>query len=317
MNIKEAYSVLEVAEDISDEELKKKYKTLARKYHPDIFKEDPNKFKLINEAFQLVTDFRQNPSKYEPKIPQGGFWSNMSNIADFFGNMSGEVNQFIKPIKISFELTFAESVLGVSKEVSYKRNVKCDNCNGNGVKLTGNGCKDCDGFGRVTKNNNGMIFQTKCNKCDAKHIKQHKCENCKGKKTLEDTRTGNINIPPGVTNGSVLRLEGEGHFVGRSFFNDSYSDVMFEIKVSSHESMYVEGNDVCSTCKISLLEALKGASKEIETVYGNKTITIPEKTKHSDKIKIPNCGVKTKNGSHIVSIQVEYPEDVSKIIEIL
>lgn len=324
MNIDEAYLILEISKDISDDELKKTYKKLARKYHPDIYKDDPEKFKQINEAYQLITDFREHPEKYQPKPSQGGFWSNVVDLGeiffnrgDFFRQSSEESVSFrATNINIKINLSFHESVLGCTKEISYNRNIKCKFCNAQGMKHIGNGCASCDGFGIVTTNNKGMIFQTICSKCNGKGVKKEKCEKCKGKRILEDKRTGNISVPPGSTNGDKLRLAGEGHFVKTHFF-DVYSDVNIQLIIEPYKDMVMNGNNILTKCKISLLEALEGTTKVIETVYGNKDITIPPQSRHSDEIKIPTCGVKGTDGVHIVYLNVEYPNDVSKIIEVL
>jgi molecular chaperone DnaJ len=314
----EAYKTLDVSADISDDDLKKKYKELCFKYHPDRYKEDPNKFKVINEAYQLICDYRQNPAKYEPQKP--GFWGNVQDIApDFFVNFGFE-NEWSQPrvqptnIRLNVNISFYESVKGCNKEITYKRTLKCDGCDGIGIKKTGNGCDGCDGFGRVTTNNRGVIFQSACSKCNGKNVKQNRCEKCRGKRHLEENRTGSITVPPGTSNGDILRLMGEGNFAQRGFFGDTYTDVFVSVSVKPHATMHQKEGHVYSTLKISLLEALEGVTKEIETVYGVKQVTVKAGSRHSDQIKIPECGVKTRNGMHIVQLDVDYPEDLSKLI---
>ena len=315
-----AYKVLEVSADISDEDLKKKYKELCFKYHPDKYKEDPNKFKVINEAYQLITDYRQNPAKYEPQKP--GFWANMPDISpDFFVNLGFE-NEWAQPktishIKLSIDVSFHDAVKGCTREITYTRTLKCPTCDGIGFKKTSNGCDSCDGFGRVTINNNGMIFQSSCQKCSGKNVKQTKCDKCNGKRHLEETRTGAISVPAGSKHGDVLRLMGEGNFAQKSFFGDTYTDVFVSVNVAAHDSMQLKGTDVYSSMKLSLLEALEGVTKEVETVYGMKEITVKPGSRHSDQIKIPGCGVKSRNGMHVVELDVHYPEDLSKLIGVL
>lgn len=321
MTPQEAYKVLDVSAEISDDDLKKKYKELCFKYHPDKYKEDPNKFKVINEAYQLVTDYRANPSKYEPQ--KSGFWGNVSDIApDFFVNFGFE-NEWSKPrtapthVRLSLNISFHESIKGCNKEITYSRIIKCNTCDGIGIKKTGNGCDSCDGFGRSTTNNRGVIFQSTCAKCSGKNVKQSKCDKCNGKRHFEETRTGTIAVPAGTANGDVLRLVGEGNFVQKSFFGDTYTDVFVTVNVAAHPTMQLKDADVFSILKISLLEALEGVSKEIETVYGVKTVTVKPGSRHSDQIKIPHCGVSNRNGMHIVQLDVDYPEDISKLIGVL
>jgi len=323
MDIKKAYSTLGVDINISDEDLKKKYRELARTYHPDVNKDQPDKLKEINEAHQLIIDYRAHPEKYQPKMQGGGFWNNVVDLGDiffnggdFFRNASNNDDRLPPPthIQIILNISFHESVLGCTKEVSYERNLKCSLCQGAGSKHTGNGCDKCDGFGRRTLNNKGMIFQTSCDKCYGKNTKKDKCVTCAGKKVISDKRTGMINIPAGSNNNEVLRLAGEGNFAGRHMLGDSYTDVLVQLKVEPYKDLYLKDKNVCSSVTISLLEALEGVSKEIETVYGNKEIIIQPQSKHSDQIQIPKCGVKDTDGAHVIQLNVNYPDDISILI---
>lgn len=323
LNIKEAYQVLEVPDNISDDDLKKKYKELAKIHHPDVSK-DQDKFKKINEAYQLITDYRTNPDKYEPKIqPGNGFWGNVVDFGDiFFGGSdffrnTQERHQTQKPVNLKINLSFHEAVLGCSKEIKYKRNLKCSACQGVGHKSISNGCDKCDGFGRSTNRNGGVIFQLQCPKCMGKGVKKNKCEKCNGKCSIEEDRSGNINIPAGSKDKDILRLIAEGNFSGQAIFGDAYTDVHIELSVESYKDLTLIGKDVHSNITISLLEALEGVTKEVETIYGNKEIKINSRSKHLDQIKIPRCGVQGTSGFHIVTINIEYPDDISNLIGVL
>lgn len=319
-NIQEAYKMLGVSEDISDDELKIKYKELARKFHPDIFKDDPDKFKKINESYQLVQDYRQNPNKYTSKPPVG-FWNNVVDLGSIFfnGNFSQDEDEHLnrKPIKIDIRITFHEAVQGCSKEISYNRNIKCSTCKGEGYKSIGNNCDKCDGFGRTTSRHGNAIFQSACIKCRGKGIKREDCQTCYNKKTVSDARTGNINIPAGSQDQDVLRLADAGNYIGRHMFGDAHSDVHIYLIVEKYKNFSLQEQNVVSELTISLVEALEGCSKEIETVYGIKEINILPKSKHSDQIKISECGVKDTDGLHIVKLNVEYPEHVTQLIEVM
>lgn len=329
MTPQEAYKFLDLSAELSDDELKQKYKELAKKYHPDIYKEDPDKFKKINEAYQLVTDYRAHPEKYEPKMAGGGgIWGNIVDLGDiffgggdFFRNANNDNEDRIPPqtnIKINLDITFHESVLGCTKEITYNRNVKCTLCQGAGSKHTGNGCDACDGFGRSTINNKGMIFQTACSKCSGKNTKKTKCVACDGKKVLNDKRTGMVNVPAGTINAETLRLGGEGNFAGRHMMGERYTDVYIHVKVEPYEGMSIKDKKhVHSILTLSLLEALEGVTREVKTVYGNKEITVKAKSRHGDQIEIPKCGVKNTSGAHIIELNVEYPADISILVGVL
>jgi len=321
MDIKEAYSILGVDESISDEELKKKYKELAYKYHPDRNKDEPDKLKSINEAHQLIQNYKKHPEQYQQAagFHNAGFWGNFQDIGDVFFNATDFFNKRpqISNINLSVDISFHEAVLGCSKEISYNRNIKCNSCKGAGHIKTGNGCTNCDGFGRTISSGNGMIIQSSCNKCFGRGVKQNKCNTCNSKGHIEEKRTGNINIASGTKNGEILRLISQGNFAGSGMLGDTYSDVFITVNVAPYQDMSLKDKDVHSTISISLLEALKGVDMEIETVYGKRDITIPPKSKHCDQIKIGGCGVKNSNGYHIVNLNLKYPEDTDAIIKLL
>lgn len=305
MNIQEAYKLLEIPESISDEELKSVYKKLARKYHPDIYKEDPNKLKFINEAYQFIIDHRANPPRQ-----QQGF--DFSNLGDLFGfGQQRQAQSFVTHIDLPITISFHEAVLGCSKEINYKRNKKCPDCSGAGFKSEPNGCKACDGFGRISSANRGMVMQSTCSQCYAKGIKRNKCAPCEGKSVVTEERKGNIHIPPGHTN---LCLAGQGHFVGNNFFGSTNTDVLITVSIQPYKDFSIIGQDVHSSLDLSLLEVLEGCEKEIETIHGNKKIKINSKSKNSEKIKIQECGLKNTNGQHIVKLKVSYPEDISSLV---
>src|SRR5271165_971947 len=231
MNIQEAYNALEVKDNISDTDLKSIYKKLAKKYHPDVYKEDTTKFSKINEAYQLITDYRKNPEKYNPpsRSPFGGGGFNI-NLNDIFGggfSRSQQVEMNVPSIYLNTKISFKESVLGVEKELAYKKNIKCNGCDGKGKEAQSNGCNVCNGFGRIIEQQGNMHFTSGCNKCHGRDIKFKDCIKCKSKGALEVDVNAKINVPPG--NSTTLRIQGAGNFMGSGPFGDSYSDVFLNV----------------------------------------------------------------------------------------
>lgn len=311
MKIQEAYQLLEVDENISDEDLKRKYKEAAKKYHPDIC-DDKEKFKSINEAHQLIKDHRENPHKY---APQQDFFSGF-NITDFFGGG----NRHQKPpisashIQIHLSLSFHEAIKGVEKEITYHRNSKCEPCDGNGSKHLSNGCPECDGFGRTAQRRANFIIQGACSKCQGKNVKEENCIACQGKRVKSEERKGNVQIPPGAKNNDILRMQGEGHYVGKVFMGqDGATDVHLILQVSPFKDFSLQENDVHSSLDISLLQALTGFETEVETVYQTQSVSIPAQSKHLDQIKIPHQGVGGQ-GFHIVNLRLQYPDNLDALI---
>jgi molecular chaperone DnaJ len=319
MNIQEAYSTLDVQDNISDIDLKSIYKKLAVKYHPDRFKDDPDKFKKINEAYQLITDYRKNPEKYNPpsRSPFGGGGFNI-NLNDIFGGGFGRSQQTeinAPPINLSTKISFKESVLGVEKEIAYKKTIKCDGCDGKGKEPQSNGCKSCNGFGRVVQQQGNMHYSSSCNKCHGQNVKFKDCIKCKSKGALEVDVNAKINVPP--CNSTILRIQGAGHYMGSAGpFGDAYSDVFLNVTVEPDVDLKLDGNNVVCNLQLSLIDALTGCSKQVRTIYDTRTVDIPAKSKNRDEVVLSGCGVKQANGSQRVILNIDYG-DVDKLIEFL
>jgi molecular chaperone DnaJ len=314
-----------VDENISDEDLKSAYKKLAIKYHPDKYKDDPEKFKQINQAMDLVKDYRENPHKYQQQNMGSNFggWGNVNfggiNLGDLFNNHNqnrSNNRERISPPTIRLDLSFKESVIGCEKEIQYDVLRKCEPCNGNGFSKEHNGCKSCNGFGETIQQQHNFMVKSTCSKCQGRNIKHNKCKLCNNG-AINHHIKGNISVPAGVQNGNILSIRGNGHFISATHFGDQYGDVLVHMNVKSENNMILENNDVISEINISLLEALKGKSIDIDTVYDSKTIEIKPLSKNKDVISIPNYGVKNTSGVHKIIINVDYPKNIDALISAL
>lgn len=324
MDIKEAINIIGLPKTASIDEFKIKYRELAKAYHPDVYKEDPEKFKKINEAYQLIQDYKSNPDKYDKpqspfrRVQVDGF--NL-NIDDFF-SVDGEQtvngrNFSYQPLNTIATISFKESVMGVNKEISYKKYSKCTTCNAKGSQSIGNGCETCNGFGRIVSNNKGMVYTKVCNKCFGKDIKVKACDPCASLGVIEISSNITIHIPPGTIGNSTLRLRGAGHYIGSNIFGDACTDVFVFVNVQREEGLTLEGKDVVSHVKLTLLEALTGCSKQVKTIFNIQEIEIVPMSKNKDEIRIPRHGVVSAGGVQRVIFDVEYPENVDALIEIL
>jgi molecular chaperone DnaJ len=317
MNLQEAYNILEVQDNISDHELKSVYKKLAKQFHPDVYKSDKDKFKKINEAYQLITDYRKNPDKYNPHVRspfQGGFNIDLNDLFNGFSrSQKNDIN--IQPINLNTKISFKESVLGVEKEVSYKKTIKCESCSGNGKEPQSNGCSLCNGFGRIIQQQGNMHYSTGCNKCHGQNVKLKDCLRCKSKGALEVDVNVKINIPPG--NSTTLRIQGAGNYSGSAgIMGDLYSDVFFRVDVEPDPDLKLDGSDVVCNLQLPLIDALTGCSVNIRTIYDTRIIDIPAKSKNKDEIIINGCGIKQARGNQRVILDVDYG-DTEKLIEFL
>lgn len=310
MRLSEAYSILEIPENTPTSEVKKKYKELSKKYHPDVNKESgaEDKFKKINEAYTRIQKGGNDDV--------GGFSDMGFNpFAGFNPFESGSTRQRqVSNIIIETHLTFAESVLGTKKDISFNRENKCSICNGQGAIHVNNGCDKCGGKGKITGQQGNMIFVQTCTKCRG-HVKSQSCNSCSDGVVSTEVSIS-VNIPGGVTDGNILRLAGMGNFAGQFMSMDQFSDAHLVLHVAKDDNLRIENNTVVYDLQISLLEALRGCSKSVPTVVGNRDISIKSLSKNQDEILMPNFGI-NRIGDQKVVLHVSYPQDVSKIIDVL
>lgn len=319
MNLNEAYKTLELSSSATPDEAKKKYRELTKKYHPDINK-DPNAtdtFKKINEAYECVKSGKgSDQPQYQQQEWNQGFNFNISDLFNQQRKQQTPIRQ--EPdISVNASISFKESVLGHKHDITFKRKLKCEDCDGAGSKLVDNGCLDCGGKGVIISQQGNMISQRTCIKCNGK-TKTEKCLKCNSKGFVDSVTALTVNIPAGILNGQTLRLQHMGHYAGsaNSFMgmSDLYSNVNIKITVGDSKGMRIEGHDVVSDLNISLLEAIKGCSKQIMTINGNQDININPKSKHKDEVILPKLGL-NKVGSHRVKINVDYPEDIDTLVQ--
>jgi len=315
MNIKEAYEILGVSENSTPDEIKKSFRKLAAKYHPDN-KSTGNEdtFKKLNEANQLIESYRNAPS--QEQFHGGGF---PFNINDFFGGGFGHKNNqkqiVIEEIVIDINLSFRESILGCKKEISYDKRVKCEICDGDGDIRLNNGCKSCGGRGVIVTRQGNFVVQKQCDLCHGR-IRSETCKLCNGDGGIIRQVNHSISIPGGITDDKVLRISGAGHFVGSFMGGDQYSNVHIRMHVEGDNDLSLDGNDVISKVDLNLLDAITGTKKTVKTIDGQMEVNIPALSKNLDKISIPNLGV-NRDGNQIVIINVSYPKDTDKLIAAL
>eukprot|EP00697_Spironema_sp_BW2_P008859 gnl/Spiro4/23584_TR11653_c1_g1_i1.p3 gnl/Spiro4/23584_TR11653_c1_g1~~gnl/Spiro4/23584_TR11653_c1_g1_i1.p3 ORF type:complete len:316 (-),score=-30.03 gnl/Spiro4/23584_TR11653_c1_g1_i1:3441-4388(-) len=311
MNIQEAYNLLGVSEDISDDDLKKKWRTLAKEFHPDVYKEDPNKLKKINEAYQFIKNHRENPPQQGMPFDFGDMFQGFTN----FRQNRGPAPRKVDHILIDQEVTFEESVFGTEKEISVKRETKCNACDGQGFRPKKNNCLHCDGFGHATLKQGNVTFNTNCSQCRGQSTKED-CIECNKKTYVISNSKMKVKIPAGVLDKNVIQLQGAGHFAHHSIFGDAYSNILMTINVKNDTELKLEENDVIYNLKITLLEALQGCSKTVPSIKGNQEIEVPAGSRNKEEIVLKNLGVGLRGDERII-LEVSYPEDKEKLISIL
>ena len=312
MDINEAYSILEIDSNISDQDLKNKFKTLAKIWHPDVNKQAncEEKFKQINSAYQTIQDYRKNP-------PQESFSFNDIFSRFGFSQQQGSRKQSrqVQHISLTQEISFRESVLGLEKEIEIDRDIKCEDCDGDGTIKKKNDCQLCDGFGRASVNQGNFRFESPC-QCQGRGVIEEECQKCSRAGFLRGKSKLKVRIPPGIEDQNTIQLRGAGHYAGQSTFGDMYSNLLMGIRVKNDTELKLSGRDVVFSLKLLLLEALEGCSKSVPTINGNMDITIPTRSRHLEEVVLKNLGV-GEAGNQRVILDVLYPEDQNKLIQVL
>lgn len=315
MKLQEAYEILGVESDPSPDNIKKQFRTLAKQFHPDTNK-DPGaeaKFKEINNAYRVASS-RQSD---DPGNMSSGAPFNMQDIFGGIFNSFNRKQSFAAPSHVELEviLSFQESVLGCKRDLSYVRKGKCVGCDGQGQVPQNNGCTTCHGRGMMTSQRGNMIFTTQCSQCPGP-AQPIECKDCHGEGAVTNSVSVNVNIPGGVTNNKILRLSGMGNFHSTMIGMDQYTDALLHVHVKPDPDLSLQEQHVILSLNISLLQALQGCKQFVKTVLGDKEISISPLSKNKDEIIIPRVGI-NGTGDQKVILNVEYPENVNQLINVL
>ena len=341
------YEVLGVAKNAGDDELKKAYRNLAKKYHPDVNPGDAAaeaKFKEANEAYAILSD-PEKRSAYDnyghaafdgTGNPTGGAGFDASgfdfgDLGDIFGSIfgggfgGGRTQCRNGPVRgddigLRVELTFEEAYFGVKREVSYNRIQKCPDCDGSGATkgTSPETCTVCGGSGqrRVTQRIGGMAFQstTTCDNCrgSGKVIK-NPCSNCRGTGYIRITKKLEVSIPAGIDNGGRVALRGQGSD-GRN--GGSAGDLILVVSVRPSDIFEREGNNLYCDVPVSVTDATLGAEIDVPTMDGPVKFTIPEGTQPGASFSlrgrgVPFLGKSDRRGDLIFTVKVEIPTKLS------
>ncbi len=334
------YQILGVSRDASKEELKRSYRRLARKYHPDVNKEPgaEERFKEINRAYEVLSE-PETRSRYdrfgEAGVSSGagasGFeYGDMGGFADIFesifsgfGGVGGPTTSRRRTgpvrgddLRLDLKLEFREAVFGGEKQIRIPHLETCQVCNGSGAKpgTSSRTCPTCNGVGQVkraTRTPFGSFAQVStCPTCNGTGVViEAKCEACNGAGRKQETKKLKITIPPGVDNGTRLRVSGEGDAGVR---NGTAGDLYVYLFVESDKEFTREGINISSEISISYLQAILGCRVKVPTVDGTEEITIPAGTQPNRVLVLENKGVPrlgnaVSRGNHLINVKVEIP----------
>ncbi len=331
------YEALEVSRDCSGAELKKSYRKLAMKYHPDRNQGDKDaeeRFKIINEAYQVLSD-KEKRAIYDRygkagleghSRGAGGFGrgQSMDDIMDIFNSMFGgsgfsggsrrDNQKYNLDFEIELPLKFNEAVFGVDKKIDIKYKVPCSDCNSTGAK---NGklevCDYCNGQGQVVMKQGFMSFAQTCPRCNGEGQKiRERCPSCSGRGYHEEPDTITIKIPAGVDTGNRLRAEGYGNQAKNGQRGDLY--LVFNVEEDKH--FIRDGSDIYTEVPVFFTQTILGDKITIPSLYGELKLDLKPGTKDREQFVFYDEGVPDVHtgvkGRLIAQIKIIYPTKITE-----
>ncbi|MBP5835722.1 molecular chaperone DnaJ [Candidatus Phytoplasma meliae] len=310
MTKKDYYQILGLSKDATPEAIKKAYRVLAKKYHPDISKETnaEAKFKEVQEAYSVLSDAnkKSNYDRFGSASEQGfegfsGFEESIFNsFGDFFGNRQTKKTNFDK--KVEMTISFIDAALGAHKNIEIIVEADCKVCQGLGASSSKDitKCYRCGGSGQIIIEQRTFLGNIRsrqvCPNChgQGKQIK-NKCYACRGEKRQKVKQTVSFDIPAGIEEGMSLQIPGKGHFIPSS---SQVGDLYVIFKIQPHKSFVRKGQDIILEIFITLPEAVLGTNILIPTIYGDISLKIPAGTQSGNKLRIKNKGISYLNSSH-------------------
>ncbi len=343
MSKRDYYEVLGIGKSASADEIKKAFRRLAVKHHPDKEGGDEATFKEINEAYEVLKD-SQKRQRYDQfghagvggasgggagGNPFEGFngqninFEDLGGFGDLFGNMFGG-GRTQRPnrgqdVATEITITFEDAVFGVEKELNLTLEDTCSHCKGKGAEpghslKTCGTCQGTGQIGRVVNTIFGQIQQTAtCDRCHGRgKIPEKLCTVCHGKGTERRSQTVKLKIPAGIDDGATIRVSGRGQAVQGGEKGDLYVN----IRVKPHKDFTREGDLILSEESIDMVTAALGGTLDVKTVDGELTIKIPAGTQSGTDFRLGGHGVPNlrseHRGAHIVTVRVETPTKLSK-----
>lgn len=312
------YEVLGVSRDASKDEIKKAYRKLARKYHPDTNPDNQQaaeKFKEVSEAYHVLIDEEKRAAYdrfgHAATDGQGGFdgfggyGADFGGFGDIFDMFFGGGRQRTGPqrgadVRVDMEIAFEEAAFGLERDIKVPRIEECGTCGGSGATpgTKPKSCVQCAGTGQMQFAQNtpfGRVVQTRtCDRCRGQGVIIEKpCSTCHGAGQVKRTRNISVKIPAGVDNGSRLRIAGEGEAGVRG---GPRGDLYVYIRVKPHKFFKREGNDIICEVSINFAQAALGGELEVPTIDGKVQLKIPEGTQTGTVFRLRGKGVPDVNG---------------------
>jgi molecular chaperone DnaJ len=341
MSKRDYYEVLDVSKNASEAEIKKAFKRLAMKYHPDRNpdnKEALEKFKEAKEAYDVLTDAQKRAAYdqfghagVDPSAAAGGAGAGFGGASfnDIFGDVFGDIfgggggrkggGQRVyrgADLRYNLELTLEEAVRGTSVNIRVPTQVECDECGGSGAKKGSSPvtCSTCGGHGQVRMQQGFFSLQQTCPRCHGSgSIIENPCGVCHGHGRIEQQKTLSVKVPAGVDNGDRIRLSGEGE---AGEHGGPSGDLYVHVIVRPHDIFQRDGDDLFCEVPVSVVTASLGGELEIPTLDGRVNLKIPAESQSGKLFRLRGKGVKSVRGSQqgdlLCRISVETPVNLTK-----
>lgn len=332
---KDYYDILGVARSASKEDIKKAFRKLAHKYHPDKGGKESD-FKEINEAYQVLSDDKKR-AEYDH---YGRVFSDQAGASGHtggwdFGDMSGfdfgDIFEDLfniggrgtrvkrgRDISIEVDVDFEESIFGTERKVLLTKASHCSNCQGAGAAPGAKvkSCSTCNGSGTVRESGKSFLGSfmrvVECRKCNGRGtIPEELCNICKGGGVAHKREEVAINVPPGIKDGEIIKISGSGEVVSGGVAGDLY----IRINASRHSLFTREGNDLVMELAIPVTEAILGSERVINALDGNLKVKIPAGIDSGELLKIRGRGVPISSGRRgdlVIKISAKTPKHLSK-----
>ena len=337
---KDYYAILGVERQANNDDIKKAFRKLAHKYHPDKKGGDELKFKEISEAYSVLSDTkkRQEYDSYgrvfnDGAGPQGGFGgfqgagfdpSQMEGFdlgdifGDIFGGARGQKTKRGRDISIDLELDFKDAVFGVERKVLLTKTSECNTCTGSGAKAGSDfeTCTTCNGQGNVHETKRSILGTFDAmRQCEVCHgvgkIPKEKCDNCKGISVRRTEEEITVSIPANINDGEMIRMTGAGEAVPGGIAGDLY----IKLHVKPHTAFVKEGFNLKTDLNVKLSDALLGSTYTVITLDGEISVKIPAGASPNEVLRAKGKGVPmndSKRGDLLIKLNIQLPKKLSR-----
>lgn len=338
--MKDYYQILGIQKTATDDDIKKAFRTLAHKFHPDKKGGDEAKFKEVSEAYAVLSDKKKRAEydaygrTFSGAGGAGGFggfdFSNFNGFesgvefdlgdifGEFFGGAGGRRQKRGRDISIDIEVPFRDAVFGTERRVLISKVTTCDTCGGNGAKkgTSMRTCTTCNGKGQIHESRNSFFGSfTSVRTCPSCHgrreVPEDPCSSCDGVGVAKREEEVRVAVPAGVENGEMIRMPGRGEAAPGIAAGDLY----VKLHVRPDKVFTRDGTNLIMTLPTKLTDALLGGEYKIQTLDGEASVTVPAGVTHGEFIRVRGKGVPAGRGSRgdlLVRVNIEFPKKLSK-----